>query len=217
MKQNHLFYKIKHGKKGGFVTIRHNELRNFTARLLKNVSHDVKIEPSLEELSGEVMSTSTNVSSEARLDISARGFWETYQKAFFDVRVFNPLARRYVNLTPSKCYELNEREKKRSYNQRVIEVEHGSFTPLVFAATGGCGRECRKFYRRLTEMIDEKEHSTYSEVMTHLDRKINFALLRSIITCIRGSRTVSYTGKSEENSLDFQISAHEHLKVLEIF
>jgi hypothetical protein len=33
----------------------------------------------------------------------------------------------------------NERGKKRQYNQRIVEVEHGSFTPVVFSAYGGCG------------------------------------------------------------------------------
>ena len=33
----------------------------------------------------------------------------------------------------------DEREKRRQYEQRVGEVEHGHFTPLVFTATGGMG------------------------------------------------------------------------------
>jgi len=30
-------------------------------------------------------------------------------------------------------------EKKRMYEERVREVEHGTFTPLVFSCTGGTG------------------------------------------------------------------------------
>ena len=37
------------------------------------------------------------------------------------------------------CYRIHEREKKRSYEERIREVEHGSPTPLVFSATGGMG------------------------------------------------------------------------------
>ena len=36
--------------------------------------------------------------------------------AFFDVRVFNPIAKRYVNQEIWKTYEVNEREKKKLYN-----------------------------------------------------------------------------------------------------
>jgi len=83
----------------------------------------------------------------------------TGQKAFFDIRVFNPLAKRYVSLEPQRCYILNENEKKRHYNNRVMEIEHGSLTPLVFSATGGYGRECGKAVRRLASMLSEKKHS----------------------------------------------------------
>ena len=31
----------------------------------------------------------------------------------------------------------HENEKKRYYARRVLDIEHGSFTPLVFTSTGG--------------------------------------------------------------------------------
>ena len=151
-------------KKGGFISLRHNYLRNFFARTMKEVCHDVQIEPPLQPLVGvENLPASSVKSDEARLDVSARGFWVTGQKAFFDIRVFNPLAKRYVSYEPQRCYILNENEKKRSYNNRVMEVEHGSLTPMVFSATGGCGRECIKAIRRLASMIAEKRHTRYAE------------------------------------------------------
>ena len=59
------------------------------------------------------------------------------------------MARRYESQELNKAYEINEREKKRQYNERILEVEHGSFTPLVMTALGGMGREASKFYSRL--------------------------------------------------------------------
>ena len=41
-----------------------------------------------------------NKHEDTRLDILARGFWCSGQKALFDVRVFNPIVSRYRN-TPS--------------------------------------------------------------------------------------------------------------------
>ena len=150
-------------KKDGFVTLRHNIIRNITATLLRDVCHDVRIEPHLQPLSGEAFKeTTSNKSEEARSDICARGFWTTGQMAFFDVRVFNPNAKRYVSQEPSKTYELNEKEKKKQYNERILQVEHGSFTPLVMSATGGMGRESRKFYARLAEKLSEKRKQNYS-------------------------------------------------------
>ena len=40
-------------KKGGFPILRHNEIRNITTDLLKEVCHDVSVEPLLRPLDGE--------------------------------------------------------------------------------------------------------------------------------------------------------------------
>ena len=102
-------------KKGSFVSQRHNELRDLTANLLAEVCQDVRVEPPLNELTGEVLELRTaNKSSEARLDISARGVWANGQRAFFDVRVFDPLARKYNGQTLQQCYRMNEQGKKRT-------------------------------------------------------------------------------------------------------
>ena len=71
---------------GGFPTLHHNELKDFTAAALSEVCHDVAIEPVLQPLSGESFHYATaNVEVEARLDVSVQGFWgNRHQKAFFD-------------------------------------------------------------------------------------------------------------------------------------
>ena len=42
-------------------------------------------------------------SDEARVDVAARSLWVAGQMAFFDVRVFNPIAKRYVRMDTSKA------------------------------------------------------------------------------------------------------------------
>ena len=80
-------------KKGGFVSIRHNDLRDLTANMLSEVCKDVEIEPKLTPLTGEVLGSRTaNTTNQARLDIRARGVWERGQQAFLDLRVFDPNA-----------------------------------------------------------------------------------------------------------------------------
>ena len=77
-------------KKGGFIHMRHNELRNFEAGLLNEVCRNVAIEPRLLPLTGEVLSlSSANTEDNARLDIKARGFFREGQTAYFDIRVTN--------------------------------------------------------------------------------------------------------------------------------
>ena len=83
-------------------------------------------------VSGERFDAKTaNKHEDARLDILARGFWCSGQKELFDLRVFNPIASRYRNTPHSKCYIINENKKKKQFNERVLQVELGSFTPLV--------------------------------------------------------------------------------------
>ena len=184
------FFNVSHSlscKKGGFVTQRHNELRDLTADLLSEVCPDVCVEPQLQELSGETLSFKTsNTSDEARLDISARSVWSRNQRAFFDVRVFDPSARRFQSQSLSQAYVTNEKEKKRGYNERVLQVENGTFTPLVFSVHGGMGPECKVFYKRLSSLISEKRSENFAFVSSWIHTRISFALLRSAIMCLRG-------------------------------
>ena len=63
-------------KLGGFITQRHNELRDLEAEFLSMVRSDVEIEPVLQDISGEHLNRGSNKAQDARLDIQARGFWE---------------------------------------------------------------------------------------------------------------------------------------------
>ena len=139
------------------MTSRHNELRGNIAEMLQVVTNDVGIESILQLLTGEQESIGGKVSVEARADISARGFWCRGQRAFFDVRVFDPNAQRRENKTPKKCYKLKEHEKKRDYSSRVLNVEQGSFAPLVFWITSGImGKEYSMFIKPSCLMISLK-------------------------------------------------------------
>ena len=156
---------------------------------MPEVCHDVKVEPHLNELSGETLQERTaNTTSEARLDISARDFWIKHQRAFFDIRVFNPTARRYDHLSTKKAYEINEREKKRHYNERVLEIEQGSFSPMVFSAFGGMARECSMVFKRLIDLLADKRKINTSLVASWVRRKVNFSIMKSLICCVRGTR-----------------------------
>ena len=171
--------------KGGFPSIRHNEIRDLTATLLTEVCHNVCIEPGLQPISNEILTgATTNTQDGARLNVAANGFWGgTYEKTFFDVRVFN----RRIPL--SSCYRKHEQTKKRMYEQRCREVEHASFTPLVISATGGLAKEATIFYKRLASMLASKWDTPYSSTLCWLRCRLAFSLLRSAIQSIRGARS----------------------------
>ena len=131
----------------------------------------------------------TKTEDEARADIRARGFWSARQDAFFDIRVFYPNAPSYRTKDLSTVYKRHEQDKKRQYGQRIREVEHGVFTPLVFSTTGGMGREAMTFYKRLADMLTQKRQQPYSTVIGWLRCRLSFASIRASIMCIRGSRS----------------------------
>ena len=177
--------------KGGFPTIRHNEIRDLTASLMTEVCNDVQLEPDLQPLTGEQLTyTTANVEDGARLDIAANGFWGgRYERTFIDVRIFNPHAPSNRNSDLATCYRKHERSKKRAYEQRVREVEHASFTPLVLSASGGMARGATNFYKNLASKLAMKWNQSYSTTISWLRCRLTFSLLQSSIQCIRGSRS----------------------------
>ena len=121
------------------------------------VCNDVEIEPVLQDISGEHLNRGSNKAQDARLDIHTRGFWERHRSAFFDVRVCHPNAISYRDLKTQQIYRIHENEKKRLYSKRVLDIEHGTLTPLVFATTGGMGKECLMYHSLLAQLIAIKK------------------------------------------------------------
>ena len=56
-----------------------------------------------------------------------------WTKDIFDVSVFNPLNERYREQNFEKCYDINEKQKKKHYNERIQNAEHDSFPPVMSA------------------------------------------------------------------------------------
>ena len=121
-----------------------------------------------------------------KLDVHARGFWDRQQSAFFDVRVCHPNADSYRELSPKEIFQLHENEKKRQYSRRVLEVEQGTFT----RSTGGMADECKRFHQRfrLAEVLALKKGDDYATTISWIRAKVSFAILRSALLCLRGTR-----------------------------
>ena len=158
-----------------------------------STQHRTSIEPPLQPLSDEHLEYRTaNREDGARLDVMAQGFWASdRQCAFFDVRVFNPFAHFHRNHSLTSCYRRHEQEKRRAYDQRVREIEHGCFSPLVFSTSGGMGPTDKVVYKKLASMIAVKHNQPYSHTLNWLRCRLGYSLLRSAIMCLRGSRSVS--------------------------
>ena len=148
-------------KRGGFIIQRHNELRDSEAELLRTVCSEVVIEPVLQDVKGEELNRGANTAPDAWLDVVAGGVWHEGR---------------------------HEAEKKRQYASRVLEVTVATFTPLVFSTTGEMAMECIRYHSRLVELVDIKKGESYETTMSWIRAKVSFALLRSALLYLRGSR-----------------------------
>ena len=189
--------------RGGYVIMRHNRLRDTTATLLGEVCRDVKTEPPL--ISFQRDDIQGNNSDKGRLDVSAVGLWSQYERSMCDIRVFHPKSASYMNKSLSAIHSQHEAEKKRMYNDRVLNVEKATFTPLTFATTGGFGKECNLFYNRLAELIAAKRKELYSTMVAHIRTRLRFSLLKATLVAIRGVRGKERTGEQALAEISFNM------------
>ena len=175
--------------------------------LLKSVSRDVEREPPLQPvINREGYPRTAILDDDARLDVRARGFWRDGQNAYFDIRITDVDSVSQENVPLKSVLRKHEMEKKRNYNRRVMEVEHGTFTPLVFSTSGVMAHECSIFHKTLAEKLAEKRNERYEEVVRYLRVKFSFLALKSTLLCLRGSRTVA---KVQEVVSDFGLALND--------
>ena len=70
----------------------------------------------------------------------------------------------YVIKPIDRVYEMHESEKKRTYN---LQIEKGSFTPIVGSTLGGMGKEAQRHHKRITSLLAVKKNEEYTDVMNY--------------------------------------------------
>ena len=103
----------------------------------------------------------------------------------FVTRMLNPTGtsshRKYIIYTSMR--------KGVNTQSRVLDIEHAAFTSLIFTTTGGMGKECLNYDRRLAELIAIKKGEDYAKTISWIRARISFALLRPTLICLRGTRS----------------------------
>ena len=161
------------------------------------------MEPQL-KLTGEVFEFKpANKEADARSDIKCCGFWSNKRQAYFDVKVVSPFARSYSRWTPAQLFKQAERAKIREYRERIREVEHGDFNPLVFTCTGGMAPQSQIVMKRLAEQLSKKQNIQQSVVSGWLRVRLSFALLRTTLLCVRATRRKRYV---VDNNIELAVS-----------
>ena len=85
-------------------------------------------------------------------------------------------------------FEEHENEKKREYEQRVLEVEmNTSPPPLVFGTNGGMGIEFHVFLKQPAVKLVEKDQERCSVVISWLRTGLSFKIIRAVHVSVRGT------------------------------
>ena len=183
---------LSQGGGGGVPILRHNEVRDPTASLLRkyvmmwNWNHFCShcqgrscsfALPSLtmrpERISVHVVSGAPGMRKHS---------WMSWSSILM-------LSRTGMNLlTPVNGR--NKPDTAMQYEEQIREIEHAPFSPLIFSTSAGMSRLTSVFYKRLTHLLSVKKNEPYSCVIRWLRCRLGFALLRVQIMCLRGSRSL---------------------------
>ena len=60
---------------------------------------------------------------------------------------------------------------------------------MIFTTTGGMAEECQPFHTRLAELLSTRKRENYATTISWIRGKVSFAILRSALLCLRGSRS----------------------------
>ena len=115
----------------------------------------------------------------------------------FDIRVTHPNCLSNLGKPPAEIYREHETLKKVEYEERVLNSEKATFTPLVFTTSGGMGPECTLLFKKLGQKIADKKKEGYSDVIRHIRTGLRFDILRSTLVGIHGDR-----GKSRKKDVN---------------
>ena len=130
-------------KLGGYVTFRHNALRDTEADFLKEICRDVRTEPSLLPTEASQHPPGTITGDQAKLDIVATGLWGTFERTYFDVRVTHANADSNIDKSLEKLLSDDENDKKE------VWLKSYQYRERIFRAT--CLLHLRKYCTSMPE------------------------------------------------------------------
>ena len=153
-------FSIQHAlacKKGGLVTLRHNEIRDAVGDLASLYWKDIRREPIIRE------GVPNNQTTALYADLLIRGAWNPQESAAFDVLVTDTDAESYSGRSTESI--LRSAEQKKQKYKDACQERHISFTPLVISVDGVLGAEFNQFLKRMGEGLSVKWERKYSQVV----------------------------------------------------
>jgi hypothetical protein len=175
-------------KKGGLVTLRHEDLKaEFTSLLSSAFTPGaVRDEPLIHTYRGPGAAAAGS-EAELRGDIATHGFWRRGMTTIFNVRISDTDAASYSGLDPRKVLARQEKSKKEKYGPPCADRRR-HFTPLVFSVDGLLGDEAQAASKRLARALSVKWKRSYSELCGYVRSRLSLALVRSTSMLLRNPR-----------------------------
>ena len=133
-------------KKGGLVTLRHNEVRDALGDTASMAYKDVVREPIVRE-ANDSLGMSALIA-----DLGVRGVWQPQTEALFDIRVVDTDAQSYTEHSVEAVLSSAEQAKKTKFTQ-AAELRRAFFSPFVISVDGLMGCEALSFTKRLSEKL----------------------------------------------------------------
>ena len=127
---------------GGFLTVRHNDIRDFTASLLTEVCHNVGTEPTLQPLKLFLTLHPAQMLGPGQT-LKQEDFGQKAKMHILRIRVIHPIMHldTFQNLFLLSFVPMSKPRKGNMHGHRIRDVEHGVLTALVFSTSGAMGRE----------------------------------------------------------------------------
>ena len=148
--------------------MRHNAVRDVVAVFVRTVCEEASTEPALIQLIGnEGLARGSYLEDNARLDVAFRGFWLPLQKMFLDVSFTHPNAPSIRARKLGPLLKSFENYKKEMYDNGVVQVEHASFTPIVFVTNGAMSEKAERFHSVLADKMSEATDCSYANTMKY--------------------------------------------------
>ena len=73
-----------------------------------------------------------------------------------------------------------------------MDIENGTFTPLVLGTNRDVGKECSMFMVALAEKLSMARNKEYNVTMNWVRTKVSFEVLKSALFCVTCKR-ITYT------------------------
>ena len=120
----------------------------------------------------------------ACLNVAARGIWgRWFDSTLIYIRVFNPYAALNHSTSLRTCYAKYEKEKKRTYEQEVFNIELAPFVPVVLSSIGGMSKCASTLYKRIASMQSSKTNEQCNKIIAVAFAAVSDLTLWGQVSC----------------------------------